>query len=70
MSKNTITSRLVTDNTVFNPYVVIAPRTRPDGTIFNWPYEVIAFHDCVDYPHLPCPACLNVEHEKSLKKQG
>jgi hypothetical protein len=47
-----------------------APLTKqPDGTL-NWPYEVIAFHDCVDYPHLPCPACLNEEHEESLKKQG
>jgi hypothetical protein len=62
--------RLGTDNTVFDPYAGIEPRTRPDGTVFNWPYAVFAFHDCMEHPSLPCPACLNVEHEASIKKQG
>jgi hypothetical protein len=31
----------------------------------------LAFHDCVDYPHLPCPSCIHIAREEAaLKTQG
>jgi len=77
-NENTGAQRLVTDHVLdagkgaaLSPHA--APRTAtderlPEGSV-NWPYDVIAFHECVEHPNLPCPACLNIEHEKSRKKQ-
>ena len=62
--------RLVTDHVLEAGRAVVLPiHEPPPGSIpyeqvFHWPYAVIAFHDCVDYPNLPCPACLNIENEE------
>jgi hypothetical protein len=76
----TTAERLVTDHVLdagkdaaLSPHA--APRKATDEWLsvegpFKWPYAVFAFHDCMEHPSLPCPACLSVEHEESLKKQG
>jgi hypothetical protein len=44
---------------------------HPDGTL-NWPNAGIygGLHSCIDYPHLPCGACLSVKYEEALKGSG
>jgi hypothetical protein len=76
----TTAERLVTDHVLdagkdaaLAPHAAARAATDkwlPVEGLFRWPYAVFAFHDCMEHPSLPCPACLNIEHEESFKKQG